>query len=113
MPPLSPFSASCAYDGKRIVIPRTGNLWRATSREAFSGDVLTRDMEVDLAITGGGFTGCSAALEAARLGASVCLLEAGRSAHGGSRRNVSLVNAGLWLSPDELSAPLAMNRQPA
>lgn len=34
------------------------------------------------------------------MGASVLLLEAHRIAHGGSGRNVGLVNAGLWLPPD-------------
>jgi len=49
---------------------------------------------------GGGFTGCAAALEAARLRASVCVLEAETIGHGGSGRNVDLVNADHWLPPD-------------
>jgi glycine/D-amino acid oxidase-like deaminating enzyme len=82
------------------------NLWRATARETFTAPPLDRDRTVDLAIIGGGFTGCAAALEAARQGASVCLLEAETIGHGGSGRNVGLVNAGLWLPPDTVRAQM-------
>lgn len=40
------------------------------------------------------------------MGASVILLEAETIGHGGSGRNVGLVNAGLWLPPDEVFARL-------
>jgi glycine/D-amino acid oxidase-like deaminating enzyme len=82
------------------------NLWRATAGETFSAPPLDRDRTVDLAVIGGGFTGCAAALEAARQGASVCLLEARTIGHGGSGRNVGLVNAGLWLPPDTVRAQM-------
>ncbi len=82
------------------------NLWRATARETFTAPPLNADRTVDLAIIGGGFTGCAAALEAARQGASVCLLEAETIGHGGSGRNVGLVNAGLWLPPDTVRAQM-------
>ncbi|MBD8641574.1 NAD(P)/FAD-dependent oxidoreductase [Sphingomonas sp. CFBP 13733] len=78
------------------------SLWRSSSREAFGSAPLPGDRTVELAIVGGGFTGCAAALEGARLGASVCLLEGEHVAHGGSGRNVGLVNAGLWTPPDEI-----------
>ena len=55
---------------------------------------------------GGGYTGLSAALTAARQGAEVVLLEAAQVGHGGSGRNVGLVNAGLWLPPDAVAARL-------
>ncbi|MFC2968551.1 NAD(P)/FAD-dependent oxidoreductase [Acidimangrovimonas pyrenivorans] len=61
---------------------------------------------VDLVIVGGGFTGCAAALEAARTGATVALLEAETIGHGGSGRNVGLVNAGLWLPPETVIAEM-------
>ncbi|MEZ5737811.1 MAG: FAD-dependent oxidoreductase [Novosphingobium sp.] len=57
-------------------------------------------------IIGGGFTGNAAALEAARRGASVVLLEAETFGHGGSGRNVGLVNAGLWLPPHDVMAKM-------
>jgi len=77
-------------------------LWRTTSREVFEAAPFEGDRNVDLAIVGGGYTGLSAALEAAGQGASVTLLEAESVGQGGSGRNVGLVNAGLWLPPDEL-----------
>lgn len=60
----------------------------------------------DLIIIGGGFTGTAAALEAARRGAKVALLEAETFGHGGSGRNVGLVNAGLWLPPEDVIATM-------
>lgn len=40
------------------------------------------------------------------MGASVCLLEAESIGHGGSGRNVGLVNAGLWLPPETVVAQM-------
>ncbi|WP_417741440.1 NAD(P)/FAD-dependent oxidoreductase [Salipiger sp.] len=82
------------------------NLWRVSSDEAVSAGPLERDLIVDLAVIGGGFSGSSAAIQAARSGASVALLEARSIGHGGSGRNVGLANAGLWLKPDEILAEL-------
>ena len=86
-----------------------GNLWHSTACEqvtADSADALPS--AVDLLIIGGGFTGLSAALEAARMGAKVALLEAQEIGHGGSGRNVGLVNAGLWLPPQEIIKTLGV-----
>lgn len=83
-----------------------GTLWRASSEEAISTCPLDTELTVDLAVIGGGFSGASAALEAARRGASAALLEARTIGHGGSGRNVGLANAGLWLKPDEILAEL-------
>lgn len=85
---------------------RASILWRDSTREGSDASPLARDMAVDLAVIGGGFTGTAAALEAARRGASVCLLEAEIIGHGGSGRNVGLVNAGLWLPPDTVVAQM-------
>lgn len=82
------------------------SLWTKTSRERVDAPPLTGSATVDLAVIGGGYTGCSAALHAAQAGASVCLLEAHQIGHGGSGRNVGLANAGLWLPPDEIRAHL-------
>lgn len=78
------------------------NLWEATCREQVLTSVHEGDVAVDFAVIGGGFTGCSAALKAAELGMSVCLLEADTIGQGGSGRNVGLVNAGLWTPPDDV-----------
>ncbi|GGG72878.1 oxidoreductase [Salipiger pallidus] len=86
--------------------PPIDSLWRASSAERVDAPPLSGDVDVDLAVIGGGFTGCSAALEAARRGASVALLEAQEPGQGGSGCNVGLVNAGLWLKPDEIAATL-------
>ncbi len=77
-------------------------MWRETCRETLDTPPLTNDLTVDLAVIGGGYTGCTAALTAAQAGASVCLLEAQDIGYGGSGRNVGLVNAGLWLPPEDI-----------
>lgn len=87
-----------------------GNLWHKTCGEQVSTPPLDGEATVDMVVIGGGFTGVSAALHAARAGASVCLLEAQDIGHGGSGRNVGLANAGLWLPPDDIRAHLG---QPA
>ncbi len=87
-------------------ISSDNNLWRATAMHNISAPKLERDIVVDLVIIGGGFTGCSAALYAAEKGLKVCLLEAKTIGHGGSGRNVGLVNAGLWTPPDEVESIL-------
>ncbi len=79
-----------------------GSLWIDSSEEYCKYNALNGDVQVDLVVVGGGFTGCAAALSAAGQGASVVLLEAHRIGHGGSGRNVGLVNAGLWLPPDSV-----------
>nr|WP_174823656.1 FAD-binding oxidoreductase [Ruegeria arenilitoris] len=78
------------------------SLWRKTCAEKVETNSLTGSVSVDLAVIGGGYTGCSAALTAAKAGAEVCLLEAEEIGHGGSGRNVGLVNAGLWLPPKKI-----------
>lgn len=75
------------------------NLWRESAEERIETAPFSGEARVDLCILGGGFTGCSAALTAATQGADVLLLEAETFGHGGSGRNVGLVNAGLWLPP--------------
>ena len=78
------------------------NLWESTCNESSKYKALSENQTTDITIVGGGFTGCSAALEAASLGAKVTLLEANDIGYGGSGRNVGLVNAGLWLPPKKI-----------
>ena len=80
------------------------NLWAHTNAEGTENQRLSSNKEADLVVIGAGFTGCSAALEAAGSGSSVVVLEAETVPHGGSGRNVGLVNAGLWLPPDDVVA---------
>ncbi len=78
------------------------NQWSTTAPMAMDAPPLHDYATADLVVIGGGFTGCSAALHAAEQGAEVRLLEAETIGHGGSGRNVGLVNAGLWTPPDEV-----------
>ncbi|MCB2123616.1 MAG: FAD-binding oxidoreductase, partial [Rhodobacteraceae bacterium] len=82
------------------------NLWRMTCGPALNLAPLAGDTTADVAVIGGGFTGLSAALHLAEAGARVVVLEAETVGHGGSGRNVGLVNAGLWTPPDEVEAAL-------
>lgn len=82
------------------------SLWDATARETDPGLPLEGDVAVDVAVVGGGYTGLSTALHAAEKGLSVCVLEARQIGHGGSGRNVGLLNAGLWLPPQDVRAQL-------
>lgn len=53
-------------------------------------------------VIGGGYTGLSTALHLAAEGTRVVVLEGKEVGFGGSGRNVGLVNAGLWVLPDEV-----------
>ncbi|PKQ11825.1 MAG: FAD-dependent oxidoreductase [Alphaproteobacteria bacterium HGW-Alphaproteobacteria-1] len=84
----------------------SNNLWCKTAVDAPEAGSFQGERSVDLAVIGGGYTGLSAALTAAEQGAEVTLLEAEFVGHGGSGRNVGLVNAGLWLPPEAVNARL-------
>jgi glycine/D-amino acid oxidase-like deaminating enzyme len=80
-------------------------LWPATVREMRPvSDRFEDGRSVDLAIVGGGFSGCSAALAAAERGASVALLEARNLGWGASGRNGGQVIPGLKLDPSDMEA---------
>ncbi|PDT84879.1 FAD-binding oxidoreductase [Sinorhizobium sp. BJ1] len=82
------------------------NLWHATALAAPETGPLDGDLTSDVAIIGGGFTGLSAALHLAEMGANAVVIEARMIGFGGSGRNVGLVNAGMWVKPDDLIATL-------
>src|SRR5262245_15946016 len=72
------------------------SLWAAsasTSRQPYPR--LEHDVDAEVAIVGGGFTGLSAALHLAEGGRSVCLLEGRVIGWGASGRNGGQVNPGL------------------
>ncbi|MGZ0189098.1 MAG: NAD(P)/FAD-dependent oxidoreductase, partial [Alphaproteobacteria bacterium] len=68
------------------------------------------DMETDVAIVGGGFTGLSSALHLAEAGRDCVVLEAEAIGYGGSGRNVGLVNPGVWLPPQDVRTILGEER---
>lgn len=79
------------------------SLWAATVEESpVEGALLTGEIAADVAIIGGGFTGCSAALALAEVGASVALLEGRHIGWGASGRNGGQVIPGLKLDPPAL-----------
>jgi len=86
--------------------PLSHGLWERTAPPAPRTDPLMGEHRADVAIVGAGFTGLSAALHLAQSGVSVAVLEAAEIGFGGSGRNVGLVNAGLWIMPNEVPAIL-------
>lgn len=78
------------------------SLWDHSSEEPAYANPNARESRVDVAIVGGGYTGLSTALHGALKGLSCHVLEAAEIGHGGSGRNVGLVNAGLWLPPQQV-----------
>ncbi|MEM7427164.1 MAG: FAD-binding oxidoreductase [Pseudomonadota bacterium] len=78
------------------------SLWADTVEEKPDAPPLAGDAECDLAVVGAGFTGLSAALHAAKDGASVIVLEASEPGWGASGRNGGEVLPGLKLLPDEI-----------
>jgi gamma-glutamylputrescine oxidase len=87
--------------------------WYAATRSAFADlPPLDGDIQADVCVIGAGFTGLGAALELARNGARVVVLEAARVGSGGSGRNGGQIHTGhrreqLWLEA-RLGADAAM-----
>ncbi len=86
--------------------PRSHGLWELTAPPAPSTAPLAGDVMADVVVIGAGFTGLSAALHLAEGGVDVAVVEAQDIGFGGSGRNVGLVNAGLWIMPDDVPAVL-------
>lgn len=86
------------------------SLWDRSAEEPALSSPLDGDVTTELAIVGGGFTGLSTALHAAQCGIACQVLEARQIGYGGSGRNVGLVNAGLWLPPQDVRRRLGEER---
>lgn len=86
--------------------PRSHGLWEASSPPPPLSQPLQSSIGTDVAIVGAGYTGLSAALHLAEAGKSVAVLEAVEVGFGGSGRNVGLVNAGMWVMPEQLNKVL-------
>lgn len=92
--------------------PLSHGLWERTAPPPPETIPLSGERRVDVTIIGGGFTGLSAALHLAQAGLDVVVLEAVEIGFGGSGRNVGLVNAGLWILPDDVLAVLGGEHGP-
>lgn len=94
--------------------PKSHGLWAMTAppppeTAPLAGDA-GGDARVDVAVVGAGYTGLAAALRLAGAGARVRVLEAAGIGSGGAGRNVGLVNAGLWVMPDDIVATLGAEK---
>lgn len=78
------------------------SLWNVSAEENDYRQAFNADSSVDVAIVGGGYTGLSTALHCAEYGLEAQVLEARQIGFGGSGRNCGLVNAALWLPPQEV-----------
>lgn len=81
---------------------KSHGLWERTAPSAPQTERLRGTHRADVVVIGAGFTGLSTALHLAVQGAKVTVLETVAPGFGGSGRNVGLVNAGMWLPPDQV-----------
>ena len=86
--------------------PRSHGLWEKTAPQPPVTAPLTGSVQADVVVVGGGYTGISSALHLAEAGSKVVLLEAKEIGFGGAGRNVGLINAGMWVMPDDLPGVL-------
>ncbi|TCU36144.1 NAD(P)/FAD-dependent oxidoreductase [Rhizobium azibense] len=82
--------------------PRSHGLWERTAPLPPETSALHGMASADVVIVGGGYTGLSSGLHLAEAGSKVVLLEAKEIGFGGAGRNVGLINAGMWVMPDDL-----------
>src|SRR5580698_2744959 len=90
-----------------------GSYYAATASPFASCPLLASEVEADLVVVGGGTTGLSAALHAAKAGLSVVLLEGGRIGWGASGRNGGQIIPGLRKGAVELVAQFGPERAKA
>jgi glycine/D-amino acid oxidase-like deaminating enzyme len=86
--------------------PRSHGLWELTAPPPPETPALSSDITADVVAIGAGYTGLSSALHLSEAGKRVVVLEANEIGFGGAGRNVGLVNAGLWMMPDDVEAAL-------
>jgi gamma-glutamylputrescine oxidase len=88
-----------------------GDSWyAATMVDAPLRPSLSSDLDVDVCVIGGGLAGLTTALEVARSGWSVVLLEAGRLAANASGRNTGFVLPGFGADTDKIVERIGFER---
>ncbi|MDE1168628.1 MAG: FAD-binding oxidoreductase [Pseudomonas sp.] len=85
-------------------------LWEHLTPQPSSAAALASSISADACVIGGGITGLCAALQLLEQGKRVVVLESHQVGHGGSGRNVGLVNAGTWIRPDDVEATLGIKQ---
>ncbi len=85
-------------------------LWEHITPPASAAVMLSGEARAEVCIIGAGITGLCAALHLLENGKSVVILDAHEVGHGGSGRNVGLVNAGTWVAPDDVDKALGHTR---
>lgn len=86
--------------------PRSHGLWEKTAPPPPVTSPLEGAVSADVVVVGGGYTGLSSSLHLAEAGSRVVLLEAKEIGFGGAGRNVGLINAGMWVMPNDLPGVL-------
>lgn len=81
-------------------------LWEHVLPHPTPASALVGEVSADVCVVGAGITGLCAAIHLLEQGRSVIVVDANQVGHGGSGRNVGLVNAGTWIKPDEVEATL-------
>ncbi|WP_022729361.1 NAD(P)/FAD-dependent oxidoreductase [Fodinicurvata sediminis] len=89
-------------DSERPVL--ANSTWTATSNPTPDTPPLSEDLQCDVTVVGGGFTGLSTAIHLAEKGVSVTVLEAEHPGWGASGRNGGQVIPGLKEDPDTIEA---------
>jgi glycine/D-amino acid oxidase-like deaminating enzyme len=85
-------------------------LWEHLTPQPPSPAALASSIKADVCVIGGGITGLCAAIQLLEQGKRVVVLESHQVGHGGSGRNVGLVNAGTWIRPDDVEATLGVEQ---
>ncbi|NPD16283.1 FAD-binding oxidoreductase [Xinfangfangia sp. D13-10-4-6] len=81
---------------------RSHGLWAQSAAPAPACPPLRAEVVCDVAVIGAGYTGLSTALHLAGRGIHAVVIEAAEIGFGGAGRNVGLVNAGMWVMPEDL-----------
>src|SRR5246127_4987498 len=84
---------SAAVTRDWTLLPEASSLWASTAEPAQDFPSLAGDLQVDVAIIGGGYTGLSAAHHIAKDGLAPVVLEANRPGWGASGRNGGVITA--------------------